>query len=216
MSYAALRAGRSPEEVKLIAVTKHIPMETIAQVIDIGLRNLGESYIQEAVKKIEDLNKADPVTRLSWHLIGHLQKNKVKHAVTLFDVIHSLDSIELAKEIDTHAARLGKVQSVLIQVKLAEEHTKSGVAIDLVPAFIDAIRGLSHVSVVGFMTIPPFLEDPKEVRPYFRQLNQLRESVYGMGFKNLELSMGMSNDYEVAIEEGSTLVRIGTAIFGPR
>ncbi|MBF0339150.1 MAG: YggS family pyridoxal phosphate-dependent enzyme [Nitrospirae bacterium] len=216
ISYAAMRAGRSPEEVKLIAVSKHIPMTAIEQAIDVGLRHFGESYIQEAVKKIETSTNDQSATRLSWHLIGHLQRNKVRHAVGLFDVIHCLDSLELARDIDLYAARLGKVQRVLIQVKLADEHTKSGVDPEMVPALVDNIAALNHVRLEGLMTIPPYLDNPQEVRLYFRQLNQLRETIYGMGYKDLELSMGMSNDYEVAIEEGATMVRVGTAIFGQR
>ncbi|MBF0337136.1 MAG: YggS family pyridoxal phosphate-dependent enzyme [Nitrospirae bacterium] len=216
ISYAAMRADRSPDEVKLIAVSKHIPMEAIVQAIDVGLRHFGESYIQEAVKKIEATSDDQSATRLSWHLIGHLQRNKVKHAVGLFDVIHCLDSLALAREIDLHAERLNKIQSVLIQVKLADEHTKSGIDLSLLPALVEDIATLKHVRLEGLMTIPPYLDNPQEVRPYFRQLYQLREAVYGMGYKDLELSMGMSNDYEVAIEEGATLVRIGTAIFGQR
>ncbi|KJU83199.1 putative pyridoxal phosphate-dependent enzyme, partial [Candidatus Magnetobacterium bavaricum] len=216
ISYAAMRADRSPDEVRLIAVSKHIPMEAIVQAIDVGLRHFGESYIQEAVKKIEASSDDQSATLLSWHLIGHLQRNKVRQAVELFDVIHCLDSLELAKEIDLHAARLGKVQRVLVQVKLADEHTKNGINPAMVPALVDDIATLNHVRLEGLMTIPPYLDDPQEVRPYFRQLNQLRETIYGMGYKDLELSMGMSNDYEVAIEEGATMVRVGTAIFGQR
>ncbi|MBF0538167.1 MAG: YggS family pyridoxal phosphate-dependent enzyme [Nitrospirae bacterium] len=211
-----MRADRNPDEVTLIAVTKHIPMGAVAQAIDSGLRHLGESYIQEAVRKIEASNDNQSVTRLSWHLIGHLQKNKVRQAVGLFDVIHCLDSLELAREIDLHAAKLGKVQRVLIQVKLADEHTKSGIAPDMLPTLIDDIATLNHLRLEGLMTIPPYLDDPQEGRPYFRQLNHLRDKVYSMGYNNLGLSMGMSNDYEVAIEEGATMVRIGTAIFGQR
>ena len=154
--------------------------------------------------------------KIYWHLIGHLQKNKVKTAVSLFDMIHSVDSLELAEEIDSHAAKTGKQQRILIQVKLSEEETKHGVAEKDLFELVRKAAALAHVKLEGLMTLPPFFDDPERARPYFRKLSDLRKEAEGKGFRLPELSMGMSHDFEVAIEEGATMVRVGTAIFGER
>ena len=172
--------------------------------------------MQEAQKKIKSdaLRVCDG--RPYWHLIGHLQKNKVKTAVAWFDLIDSVDSLELAEEIDSQAAVIGKVQRVLIQVKLSEEETKHGVAEN---DFLDLVRKITvlcNVKLVGLMTMPPFFDEPERARPYFKRLSGLRKEAEKKGFRLPELSMGMSNDFEVAIEEGATMVRVGTAIFGER
>lgn len=219
ISHAAMRAGRSPEEIKLIAVTKKVEIDTIKEAIDSGLRIFGENRVQEAQKKIQDLKFMIQNTNIEWHLIGHLQKNKVKYAVQLFDLIHSVDSIELAEEINKRAEKIGKIQRILIQVKLSEEETKHGVLEeDLIP-LIERINKLKNLKLEGLMTMPPYFEDPEKVRPYFKRLREIRDNINSSlvtHYPLLELSMGMSNDFEVAIEEGATMVRIGTAIFGER
>ncbi len=214
MSHAAMRAGRSPEEVRLVAVTKTVAVREIQEAIDIGLRIFGESRVQEAKEKIAHF-LTPSYSRIEWHLIGHLQKNKAKYAVRLFDLIHTVDSADLAHEISRHAEKAGKIQDVLVQVKLSEEETKHGVKEDLFP-LLQGINALPYVRLKGLMTMPPFLDNPEETRPYFRKLRELRDKAEESGFILPELSMGMSHDFEVAIEEGATLVRIGTAIFGER
>jgi len=216
ISRGALKADRSPDEVQLIVVTKTVGQQAIREAVDSGIRLFGENRVQEAKKKIlSDEIKAMP-ERLEWHLIGHLQKNKAKDAVQLFEVIHSVDSIELACELDRQADTIGKIQRVLIQVKLSEEETKSGVTEKELPELLERIAQLKHLRLEGLMTIPPYLDNVRDVIPYFRRLRQLRDEAEKAGFSLPELSMGMSHDYEAAIEEGATMVRIGTAIFGER
>lgn len=211
-----MRAGRSPEEVKLIAVTKTVTVHQIKEAIDAGLRTFGENRVQEAKAKIAELSAGATTPSVSWHLIGHLQKNKAKYAVRLFDLIHSVDSMELAEELDSQAERIGKVQEVLVEVKLSPEETKHGVAKTELPRLLNMLQTMTHLGLRGLMTIPPFFEHPEEARPYFRELRVLRDEAEAAGHHLPELSMGMSNDFEVAIEEGATMVRIGTAIFGER
>ena len=216
MSRAAMKADRSPDEVQLIAVTKTVAVDAIRDAVDCGLRVFGESRVQEAKRKImsDEIQSMSEV--LAWHFIGHLQKNKARDAVQLFELIHSVDSAELVDEIDRQAREIGKVQRVLVEVKLSEEGTKYGVAEDALLPLLEKIRGKKHVTAEGLMTIPPFRKDMNSVRPYFIRLGELRERAETAGFALPELSMGMSHDFEIAIEEGSTMVRIGTAIFGER
>lgn len=230
MSYAAMRAGRSPDEVKLIAVTKTIDIETIKEAIDAGLRIFGENRVQEAQKKISDLKfeitppvppliKGGTIGGVEWHLIGHLQKNKAKYAVQLFDLIHTIDSIELAEELNKQAEKIGKIQRVLVQVKLSEEETKHGVSEEELIPLLEKIKSLNNVKLEGLMTMPPFFDDPEKARPYFKRLREIRDNINSLRITHYtlqELSMGMSGDFGVAIEEGATMVRIGTAIFGER
>lgn len=216
MARALMRAGREPSEVKLIAVTKTVDIDLVRKAVDIGLREFGENRVQEAQKKIESTELSVMTERTHWHLIGHLQKNKVKTAVGLFDLIHSVDSLELAEEIDSQAAKINKKQRVLIQVKLSEEETKQGVAEKDLFDLVRKSTALENVKLEGLMTLPPFFEEPERARPYFRKLSELRKEAEKKGFRLPELSMGMSNDFEVAIEEGATMVRVGTAIFGER
>jgi hypothetical protein len=211
---AARRAGRDPLSVRLVSVSKTQAPERIREAIDAGARILGENYIQEAQKKIEALDAG-----VSWHFIGHLQKNKAKYAVRLFDLIHSVDSPALAEELNRAAERNGKVQEILLQVDLAGEETKFGAAEEGIRQMAEQIPSLRNLAVKGLMTLPPFGVDPEDSRPYFRRLRSLRDRLAQMkipGIAMEELSMGMSGDFEAAIEEGATLVRIGTAIFGPR
>jgi pyridoxal phosphate enzyme (YggS family) len=203
---AAERAGRRAADVLLIAVSKTVEAERVRQAIAAGVPALGENRVQEARGKIAELGRPVP-----WHLIGQLQTNKAKEAVELFDVIHSLDRIELGRELDRRAGSRGRPVDALVQVNVAAETQKGGVALDALEALLDAVKALAHVRVRGLMAIPPEAPDPEEARPWFRALAKLGAR-HGLG----ELSMGMSGDFEVAIEEGATMVRVGTAVFGPR
>src|SRR5208337_1862760 len=216
ISHAAMRAGRSPDGVKLIAVTKTVEIEKIKEAVDIGLRIFGENRVQEAQKKIPALKSDVSDSGIEWHLIGHLQKNKAKYAVPLFDLIHTIDSVELAEEINRQAEKIDKIQKVLVQVKLSGEETKHGVSEEGLVPLLKRVKGMNNLNLKGLMAIPPFFEDPEKTRPYFRRLRELIETAEKAGCNLTELSMGMSNDFEVAIEEGATMVRIGTALFGER
>jgi PLP dependent protein len=212
---AALRAGRDPERIKLVAVSKNHSVSKIKAAISAGQSVFGESRIQEAAAKIPDIRY--PV---EWHLIGHLQSNKAKQAVQLFDCIHSVDSLKILAEIDRCARKISKIQSVLIQVNIAEETTKFGVPASLLPKLIEAATAAGNICLAGLMTIPPYSDNAEDARPYFRRLREIAfdELIAKHYIKKalLELSMGMSGDYEVAIEEGATMVRVGTAVFGAR
>ena len=216
MAHAAMRAGREPSEVTLIAVTKNVHSDVIRRAVDTGVREFGENRVQEAQEKISNLKFEISNSRIIWHLIGHLQKNKAKTAVKLFDLIHSVDSMELAEELDRQAAKNAKVQRILVQVKLSEEETKQGVAAEDFYPLIGRIAALANLKLEGLMTMPPYFEDPEKARPYFRKLSDLKKEAEGRGFELPVLSMGMSHDFEVAIEEGATMVRVGTALFGER
>ena len=211
MAAAARRAGRDPAGVRLVAVSKTVPVELIRQAVAAGQRLFGENYLQEARGKIEALGEA-----ASWHFIGHLQSNKAKAAVDRFELIHGVDRLKLARALEAAAASLESSQKILMQVNLAGEASKSGTSPEAAAELWREISRLPHLRLVGLMTMPPFL-DPEAVRPYFRALRELRERLQDLGGTPLpELSMGMSGDFEVAIEEGATLVRVGTAIFGSR
>jgi PLP dependent protein len=211
---AALRAGRNPAEVGLVAVTKTVGLDRLQEAVAAGHTLFGENYVQEARRKIAALGPG-----LTWHFIGHLQSNKAKAAVEHFDLIHSVDRLRLAQALDQAAARQGKVQEILLQVNLAGEASKSGTAPEASQDLLSKISLMPHLKVLGLMTMPPWLRDPEEVRPYFRALRELRDRLRDLRLVDgdlPELSMGMTGDFEVAVEEGATLVRIGTAIFGPR
>lgn len=205
---ACERAGRRPDEVHLVAVSKTKPIELIQQGIDAGITVLGENYLQEAKAKIDTLGHG-----VGWHFIGHLQTNKAKHAVKLFDLIHSVDSLKLAQELNRRAAAMDVRQAILIEVNIAGEASKDGAPLDQVEDLVAQVREMSNLDLRGLMAMPPDDDDPEQVRPYFALLRRLKEKI---GAPLTELSMGMSGDFEVAIEEGATFVRIGTAIFGPR
>lgn len=213
---AALKCGRLPREVTLIAISKTHPASIVRQAIELGATDIGENRVQEAEQKINEVGR----TAARWHLVGHLQANKARRAVQLFDVIHSLDSLELARRLDRLCGEEGRENlPVLIQVDLGHEATKTGVNEDELPSLIDGLAGLQRIEVVGLMTLPPFFDDPEQARPFFRRLRELRDDLSARGvFRDGkgELSMGMTNDFAVAIEEGATMVRIGTAIFGNR
>jgi len=218
---AAIKSGRNPADIKLVAVSKTVEVPEVMEAIQAGAVILGENKVQEARKKITELRASHPLNQggaggIEWHLIGNLQKNKSKAAVQLFDLIHSVDSTALADEIDKHAKETGKKQRVLVQVKLSDEATKHGVSENTLMELLGEISNMDYLKVEGLMTMPPYFEDPEEARPYFRRLKKLLDKAVEKGFALNELSMGMSNDFEVAIEEGATLVRVGTAIFGER
>ncbi len=211
---AALSAGRDPAEVRLVAVTKTVKLDRLREAVAAGHTLFGENYVQEAKRKIADLGPG-----LTWHFIGHLQSNKAKAAVEFFDLIHSVDRLRLAQTLEQAAARLGKVQNILLQVNLAGEASKSGTAPEAAQDLLHEISQMPHLKVLGLMTMPPWLDDPEQVRPYFRALRELRDRLQSMKLVDgglPELSMGMTGDFEVAVAEGATLVRIGTAIFGQR
>ncbi len=213
---AAIRSGRSPEEVRLIAVTKTVESSVIKKALEIGLREFGENRVQEAQKKVTSKELQVTYGNVKWHLVGHLQKNKTKIAVRLFDLIHSVDSIELAEEINKQAEKIGKIQSILVQIKLLDIDSKHGIIKDNFIELLERIKGMSNLSTEGLMMMPPFFDDPEKARPYFRELKEIRDKTEKSGFRLPELSMGMTNDFEIAIIEGATMVRIGTAIFGER
>jgi len=216
ISRGAMKADRSPDEVRLVVVTKTVGVKAIQEAVDSGMRLFGENRVQEAKRKILSDEIQAMSEKLEWHLIGYLQKNKARDAVQLFELIHSVDSVELAEELNKQAEKIGKVQRILVQVKLSAEDTKSGVIEKGLPELLKKIVQLKHLRLEGLMTIPPYLENVKDVVPYFRRLRELRDEAEKDGFTLPELSMGMSHDYEAAIEEGATMVRIGTAIFGER
>jgi len=216
ISHAAMRVERDPAEVKLIAVTKTVDTEIIREAVEWGLRVFGESRVQEAKEKISNLKLQIPNSRIEWHFIGHLQKNKANIAVQLFDLVHSLDSIGLAHELNKHAQNEGKTQRVLVQVKLSDEETKHGVSKEGLMELIEAVTKMKNLKLEGLMTMPAYFDEPEMARPYFRELKELRSKIKQSGYDLPELSMGMTHDYEIAIEEGATMVRIGTGIFGER
>jgi hypothetical protein len=212
---AAESCNRDAGAVRLVTVSKTIAAEIVKEAIDAGVTILGENYVQEARDKFKALVQY-PV---SWHFIGHLQSNKAKYAVRLFDLIHSVDSLKLARELDKQAAKVDKIQQILLQVNISAEDTKSGISTDEAPRLIAEISQLKNLSVKGLMTMPPYFYQPEKVQPFFAALRELQDQIKEQSLPNVsldELSMGMTGDFEVAIKEGATLVRIGTAIFGER
>ncbi len=203
---ASERVGRAPEDVLLVAVSKTVDVAGIHEAIAAGMGAFGENRVQEAKRKIAAITQ--PV---SWHFIGSLQTNKVKDAVRLFDWIHSLDRLELAKELDRRASAIGKTMNTLIEIHMGENSAKTGIPPEELKTFLAAVADLKKIHIGGLMTIPPIAQDPEESRPHFQRLREIRDS---LGLEHL--SMGMSRDFEVAVEEGATMVRVGTAIFGPR
>jgi len=219
---AARKVGRDPNEIKLVAVSKTVEAARIKEAIEAGVKILGENYVQEAQKKIEEVGRPACTERfgegrpVSWHFIGHLQSNKVKYAIRLFDMVHSLDSIPLAEELNRRAEQADRVIRVMIEVNLSKEATKFGTDEEVVVNLAKRIQNLKHLLLEGLMTMPPYFDSPEMSRPYYIALRALKERMVKEGVPMKELSMGMSNDFEIAIEEGATYVRVGTAIFGPR
>ena len=214
---ATRKAGRTPSEIQLVAVSKTFGADAVLHAVDAGQLRFGENRIQEAEGKIGRFRASTP--RLEWHLIGHLQSNKARRAAELFDVVHSVDSAKLAERLNQACRETGKNLSVLVQVDLGHEVTKFGADENEAREIVDAASRLSNIRLNGLMTIPPFSDDPELTRPYFIRLREFRDVLEAERpgcLGQLHLSMGMTNDFEVAIEEGSTLVRIGTALFGER
>jgi len=212
---ASRRAGRRPEDVTLVAVSKTFPAERIREVVRAGVSDIGENYVQELLPK-RDALAGEPVR---WHFIGHLQTNKAKSVAAWVTMVHALDSRALAQELDTRAARANRTIDALVEVNTTGELSKFGIAPDQVLPFVRSLEGFSHIRICGLMTIGPFLPDPEGSRPMFRRLRELRETLARHSQENLDpvhLSMGMTGDFEVAVEEGATLLRIGTALFGSR
>lgn len=214
IEHAALKAGRNPQDITLVAVTKTIPVEMVEEAIEYGVTHIGENRVQEAQSKYPVIGD-----RVCWHLIGHLQTNKVKHVLPLFSLIHSVDRLNLAEEISRQAAQREMTARILVQVNVAGEDTKYGLDPAETLDFVQHISRLPGLKIEGLMTIAPFVADPEEVRPVFRALRQQAAAIGQQllpGVSMDTLSMGMTGDYEVAVEEGSTLVRVGTGIFGSR
>ena len=216
IEHAAAACGRSSGEIALVAISKTFPVEALVEAVAAGQLRLGENKVQEAEAKIRGLASGP---RIEWHLVGHLQSNKARRAAELFDVIHSIDSLKLAAKLDAAARELRRPLSVLVQVDLAGEPTKSGVDRAGLETLVDGFAELAGLRLDGLITLPPFADDPERARPYFRELGELRDRLEArrpgcLGRRHL--SMGMSHDFEAAIAEGATLVRIGAAIFGAR
>ncbi|MGE4299532.1 MAG: YggS family pyridoxal phosphate-dependent enzyme [Desulfovibrionaceae bacterium] len=210
---AAKRSGRRAADITLLAVSKYQPAQAVAALAACGQTHFSENYIQEALEKMEELHEYE----LNWHFTGHLQSNKARFAVGRFSLVHTVDSFKLAQALHKRASAQGMRQAVLLQVNIGDETQKAGVAPEALPELAENVAGLSGIEVRGLMCLPPWLEDPEAVRPSFARLRRLQEDVERrMGMALPELSMGMSHDFEQAVEEGATIVRIGTALFGPR
>jgi hypothetical protein len=211
---AAVRSGRKVSDIRLMAVTKTVDDDRIMEAIEAGVDIIGESYVQEAKRKIEKMGRA-----CEWHMIGYLQSNKAKYVVRLFDMIHSVDRMDLAVELDRRSKAADQVMKILIEVNVSGEETKSGIPLIESVHLIRDIAALNNLSIQGLMTMPPWFDDPEDARPYFAALRELRDRVIDENIARVEmreLSMGMSGDYEVAVEEGATIVRVGRSIFGER
>ncbi len=209
---AAKQAGRKPEEIRLIAVTKNVPVLKIKEAIEEGITEIGENRVQEFLEKYPLLKEE----KIKWHFVGYLQRNKVKYIVNSIDLIHSLDNLKLAEEIDKRAKKVGKVQELLVEVNISGEESKYGVKEEETISFLKSLAFYKNLKIMGLMAIAPFVE-PEKTRPYFRKMRELFEKakrIKGENFEIKYLSLGMSNDFEVAIEEGSNMIRLGRAIFG--
>lgn len=211
---ACAKVNQDPSKIKLIAVSKKVDLNSIGLAIEAGQLDFGENYVQEALPKIEHFNDKNA----NWHFIGHLQRNKVKHIVGKFNTIQSVDNFALAQEIDKRSEKAVVKTNIFIQLNLAYEDTKFGLLKENLYPFLDQIKDLKNIKVLGLMTMPPYFDNPEQARPYFKDLKTILSKIKekGYDFVGNELSMGMSNDFEVAIEEGATIVRVGTAIFGER
>jgi len=208
----ALRVNKNPDDIKLVAVTKTATIEQVKEVISAGVKMIGENKVQEAQKKYQFF-----ANNIEWHLVGHLQTNKVKFAVEMFDLIHSVDSIKLAKEIDKRSVQFRKITDILIEVNVSGEKTKYGIKPEEIEYFLKEINEFSGIRIRGLMTIAPIVISKEEVRPYFSKLRELSEKINSISIKNVRmdyLSMGMTDDFEIALEEGANMIRIGRGIFG--
>lgn len=214
IAHAAIRSGRQPEDITLIAVTKTLPVDVINAAIGFGVADIGENKVQEVTDKYEQVMGGP-----KWHLIGHLQTNKVKYIIDKVALIHSVDSFRLAEEISKRAEKAGLIMDILVQINVAEESTKFGLSVEEVTELVEAISVLPGIRIKGLMTIAPFIDDEAELRKYFAQMKEIFETLKKTMYNKADmtyLSMGMTNDYELAIEEGANMVRIGTGLFGAR
>ncbi|MCP4020685.1 MAG: YggS family pyridoxal phosphate-dependent enzyme [Desulfobacteraceae bacterium] len=212
---SATGCDRDHKTIMLIGVSKRKSAQIMTQGIDAGIENLGENYIQESMEKIDIIGR----DKATWHFIGHLQSNKSKFAVRYFDYIHTVDTVKLAKEINKQAKKINKTQKILLQVNIGDEDSKSGSSIDTILDLAHSIADFEHISVKGLMCMPPYFTEPEHSRPYFKKLVTIKNQILETHIPNISmehLSMGMSNDFKVAIEEGSTMIRVGTSIFGRR
>jgi pyridoxal phosphate enzyme (YggS family) len=212
---AAIRSGRKLEDITVIAVSKTVDAARAREAVENGLINLGENRVQELVSKYEQLSDID----VKWHLIGHLQKNKVKYIIDKVELIHSVEDLDLAMEINKRAIQHNLIANVLIELNIGEEESKFGLQEESVYDFVKAMEDFSNIRVLGLMTVAPYSENPEDIRWVFKKMNEIFHKISAMNLKNTEmkyLSMGMTNDFEVAIEEGANIIRIGTAIFGAR
>lgn len=211
---AAITSNRNPEEIQLIAVTKTVDIDVIKKAMDYGITHVGENKVQELIRKYDEIGPA-----VKWHLIGHLQRNKVKYIIDKVDLIHSLDSYKLAEEINSRAKEVSRTMECLLQVNVSGEETKYGVTPDAAKEIVIKISALTNIKIMGLMTMAPYVNNQEEARKFFKGLKNLSKEISEMRIENVEmkyLSMGMSNDFEVAIEEGANLVRVGSLIFGER
>ena len=214
---ACQRAGRDVNEVSVMAATKTRTVPEIIRAVDAGISDAGENYVQDLLEKKGELDDAG-YTGICWHAIGHLQRNKVRYVVPICTMIHSLDSARLAREIDKRAARIDKVQKVLLEINISGEESKFGIAPEQAAELAEQVTALNHLQLRGLMTMPPYTDNPEDSRPQFQELRRLADELVSSGLPAgamKELSMGMSGDYQVAIEEGATIIRLGTALFGP-
>jgi len=208
LEHAALKAGRSPSKIKLIAVTKSAAIENLKKAAELGITDFGANRVQEEADKVKSL------PGVNWHFIGHLQRNKVKYVLPVYCMVQSLDRLSLARELQRHAEKLDQEVDVLVQVNISSEKSKFGLPPRELPSFLEQAGRLDRLKIRGLMAMAPFVDDPEEARPYFKRLRELRDQNAVPGRELPELSMGMTNDYLVAVEEGATMVRIGGALFG--
>lgn len=212
---AALRCGRNPEDIIIIAVSKTVDAMKAREAVMGGLENLGENRVQEIMNKYDELQDL----QVKWHMIGHLQKNKVKYIIDKVELIHSVESIELAAEINKRSSQHNIISNILIELNIGEEESKFGINEDSVYDFVSSLEQFENIKIMGLMTVAPFCENPEDVRWVFKKMKEIFDKISAMNLKNTQmkyLSMGMTNDFEIAIEEGSNIVRIGTAVFGKR
>lgn len=214
IAFACAKAGRAPQEITLVAVTKGCGLEQIKEVISEGITDIGENKVQEALKKYYDLRFTNyGLRKIKWHMLGHLQTNKVQDAVKLFDLIHSLDSLRLAEQINRESEKIHKIQDALLEVNISAEPSKFGARPEETPGVIKEIAKFKNLNIKGLMGIAPIVDEPEKARPYFRMLRVLLKGVSIAAGEPLILSMGMSGDFEIAIEEGANMLRLGRAIF---
>lgn len=219
VQFAAEKSGRKLEDITLIAVSKTVDWEKAKEAVEAGINNLGENRVQEITNKYEQFDNLNLNDNVNWHMIGHLQKNKVKYIIDKVNLIHSVENLELANEINKRAAQHNIISNVLIELNIGEEESKFGISDENVMEFVKNLEQFENIKVLGLMTVAPYAENPEDIRWVFKKMKEIYNSISNINLRNTEmkyLSMGMTNDFEIAIEEGSNIVRIGTAIFGAR